>query len=100
MAPHLAPHPRNTVKIVLFKKPPWRCCPADRALRSLTEVVGGGQPVSDRPGTRYRILYQRSGNLVVLLHAPEKDTGAVPQADIELARQRMADFRRRMDAIR
>lgn len=33
----------------------------------------------------YRILYQRSGNLIVLLHAIEKDTGAVPRADIELA---------------
>lgn len=50
--------------------------------------------------TRYRILYQRSGNLVVLLHALEKDTGAVPRADIELAKQRMADFKRRMDANR
>jgi phage-related protein len=50
--------------------------------------------------TRYRILYQRSENLVVLLHALEKDTGTVSQRDIELATQRMADFRRRMDAIR
>ncbi len=50
--------------------------------------------------TRYRILYQRSGNLVVLLHAIEKDTGAIPQSEIELARRRMADFRRRMDASR
>jgi hypothetical protein len=50
--------------------------------------------------TRYRILYQRSENLVVLLHALEKDTGAIPHADIELAKQRMADFKHRMDAIR
>jgi phage-related protein len=50
--------------------------------------------------TRYRVLYQRSENLVVLLHALEKDTGSVPQGDIELAKQRMADFKRRMDAIR
>jgi phage-related protein len=50
--------------------------------------------------TRYRILYQRSGNLIVLLHAIEKDTGPVPRGDIELAMQRMADFKRRMDAIR
>ena len=28
--------------------------------------------------TRYRILYQRSENLVVLLHALEKDIGASP----------------------
>jgi phage-related protein len=50
--------------------------------------------------TRYRVLYQRSGNLIVLLHAIEKHTGAVPDADIELAKRRMADFRRRMDAER
>lgn len=50
--------------------------------------------------TRYRVLYQRSENLVVLLHALEKDTGSVPQGDIELAKQRMADFKRRMEAIR
>lgn len=48
--------------------------------------------------TRYRILYQRSENLVVLLHALEKDTGAVPRSDIDLAKQRMADFKRRMNA--
>ena len=50
--------------------------------------------------TRYRILYQRSENLMVLLHAIEKATGAVPTADIELAQRRMADFKRRMDATR
>jgi phage-related protein len=33
------------------------------------------------------------------LHALEKDTGAVPQTDIDLAKQRMAGFKRRMDAI-
>jgi phage-related protein len=48
--------------------------------------------------TRYRILYQRSGNLVVLLHALEKNSGAVPIADKELAKRRARDFRRRMDA--
>lgn len=50
--------------------------------------------------TRYRILYQRSENLVVLLHAIEKNTGAVPRSVIELAKRRMADFKRRMDAQR
>lgn len=49
---------------------------------------------------RYRILYQRSENLVVLLHAIEKDTGAVPKTDQVLAKRRMADFKRRMDAER
>ncbi|MGC1853666.1 MAG: type II toxin-antitoxin system RelE/ParE family toxin [Solirubrobacterales bacterium] len=48
--------------------------------------------------TRYRILYQRSGNLIVLLHAFEKNTGAVPSSEKTLAKRRMADFKRRMDA--
>ena len=48
--------------------------------------------------TRYRVLYQRSGNLIVLLHAFEKDTGAVPAAEKAMAKRRMADFKRRMDA--
>lgn len=48
--------------------------------------------------TRYRILYQRSGNLIVLLHAFEKNTGAVPAAEKAVAKRRMADFKRRMDA--
>jgi hypothetical protein len=37
---------------------------------------------------------------VVLLHAIEKDTGAIPTADVELAKRRMADFKGRMDAAR
>lgn len=47
---------------------------------------------------RYRVLYQRSGNLIVLLHAFEKDTGAVPAVEKATAKRRMADFKRRMDA--
>jgi phage-related protein len=50
--------------------------------------------------THYRVLYQRSGNLVVLLHAFEKSTGAVPDADLRVAQQRMADFTARMNARR
>ncbi len=50
--------------------------------------------------TRYRILYQRSRNLIVLLHAIEKGTRALPDADKELAKRRIADFKRRMDAGR
>lgn len=48
--------------------------------------------------TRYRVLYQRSDNLIVLLHAFEKNTGAVPASDTAVAKRRMADFKRRMDA--
>lgn len=50
--------------------------------------------------TRYRVLYQRSGNLILLLHVIEKDTGTVPDGAIELAKRRMVDFKRRMDAER
>jgi phage-related protein len=49
-------------------------------------------------GTRYRILYQRSGNLIVLVHAFEKNTGAIPASMKATAMWRMADFKRRMDA--
>lgn len=48
--------------------------------------------------TRYRVLYQRSGSLILLLHAFEKDTGAVPAVEKAIAKRRMADFKRRMDA--
>lgn len=47
---------------------------------------------------RYRILFQRSGNLVVLLHAFVKKSGSVPAGEKALAQRRMEDFRRRMDA--
>ncbi len=49
--------------------------------------------------TRYRLLYQRSGNLIVLLHAIEKHTGAIPEADVNIARRRIDDFTRRMNAV-
>lgn len=45
-----------------------------------------------------RILYQRSSNLFVLLHAIDKAGRAVPERDVEVAKQRMADFQARMDA--
>ncbi len=48
--------------------------------------------------TRYRVLYQRSRNLIVLLHAFEKNTGATPASDTRKAQARMADFQGRMDA--
>lgn len=47
--------------------------------------------------TLYRILYRRSNNLFVLLHILEKRTGAIPEADKQIARERWADFKRRMN---
>ena len=45
----------------------------------------------------YRILYQRSRNLFVLLHFLEKRTRAVSPTAIEIARHRWVDFQDRMD---
>lgn len=46
----------------------------------------------------YRILYRRSGNLFILLHALRKDTGKIQAGDIAIARDRWADFVARMNA--
>lgn len=50
--------------------------------------------------TRYRVLYRRSANLVVLLHIIEKNTGAIPAADVRVAKKRFADFKVEMDSRR
>lgn len=64
-----------------------------------SQIEGGLRELRIRfANTRYRLLYQRSGNLVVLLHGLEKNTGAVPAADIRIARERFVDFKARMDA--
>lgn len=64
-----------------------------------SQIEGGLRELRVRfADTRYRILYQRSQNLLVLLHAFEKNTGQVPEADKKIARERMADFRARIDA--
>lgn len=63
-----------------------------------SQVVGELRELRVRfASTRYRLLYQRSDNLIVLLHGIEKHAGAIPQADIDLARRRMEDFTRRMN---
>ena len=46
----------------------------------------------------YRVLYRRSGNLVVLLHIFRKDTGRIPESEIAVAQTRWKDFKARMDA--
>ncbi len=47
----------------------------------------------------YRILYRRSENLFVLLHIIRKTTGAIPELDKQIARDRWDDFKARMDAL-
>jgi phage-related protein len=46
----------------------------------------------------YRVLYRRSRNLFVLLHAFPKTKAAIPAAEIEIAKQRWDDFVERMAA--
>lgn len=48
----------------------------------------------------YRILYQRSGNLFILLHIVEKRTPRLPSSDVALAQARWEDFKTRMDALK
>jgi phage-related protein len=48
--------------------------------------------------TLYRVLYRRSGNLFILLHAFAKRSAQVPEAEKQVARKRWDDFKRRMDA--
>jgi len=46
----------------------------------------------------YRVLYQRSGNLFILLHILEKRSAQLPAADRVIASERWDDFQVRMDA--
>jgi phage-related protein len=46
----------------------------------------------------YRVLYRRSRNMFILLHALRKNTRKIPAVDIQTAQERWADFKVRMDA--
>ncbi|HLI31866.1 MAG TPA: type II toxin-antitoxin system RelE/ParE family toxin [Solirubrobacteraceae bacterium] len=46
----------------------------------------------------YRVLYARSGRLLVLLHVFSKRTAKIDPRDIAVARERWDDFKARMDA--
>ncbi len=48
----------------------------------------------------YRVLYRRSGNLLILLHMIRKTTSGVPEHDIAIAKERWINFKQRMDAAR
>lgn len=48
----------------------------------------------------YRVLYRRSGRLLVLLHVFGKRSGKVPHGEIRAAHRRWDDFKARMDAER
>jgi phage-related protein len=46
----------------------------------------------------YRVLYRRSGRLIVLLHVFAKRSMKIDRRDIQIAQDRWADFKARMDA--
>jgi len=48
--------------------------------------------------SHFRVLYRRSGGLIVLLHVFAKRSAKIPEREIEIARKRWADFKARMDA--
>lgn len=45
----------------------------------------------------YRVLYQRSEGLIVLLHAFRKTTAKLPNSEVQIARVRWQDFQTRMN---
>ena len=47
---------------------------------------------------RYRVLFRRSGRLLIVLHGFAKDTGDVPEREKEIALARWHDFKARMGA--
>lgn len=53
---------------------------------------------ADAGRSHYRILYRRSHNIFVLLRFLEKRVDRLPQADIEVADKRWADYQARMNA--
>jgi len=48
--------------------------------------------------SHYRVLYRRSGRLIILLHVFAKRSAKIPRREIEITRERWADFKARMDA--
>jgi phage-related protein len=48
----------------------------------------------------YRVLYQRSERLLILLHAFAKRSAKIPEREIRVAQGRWEDFKARMDAER
>jgi phage-related protein len=77
-----------------------RLTPADPPLPfpHNSQVVGSLRELRCHYGNvLYRVLYQRSDNLFVLLHIVRKDRGNLLDADIILAQERWADFKARMN---
>jgi len=52
----------------------------------------------DMGRTHYRLLYRRSNDLFIILHAFIKRGRSIDQAEIDVANRRWQDFKNRMDA--
>jgi phage-related protein len=64
-----------------------------------SQVEGELRELRCHYGSRhYRVLYRRSRNLFVLLHAFPKTTATIPHGEIEIAKERWNDFVARMGA--
>lgn len=63
-----------------------------------SQVAGELRELRCHAGRRHiRVLYQRSEQLFVLLHAFEKRSARVPESDVVIAMARWEDFRARMN---
>jgi phage-related protein len=68
------------------------------AFPATSHVSGGLRELRCHAGRHaYRLLYRRSGNLIVLLHVFPKAERAIPPAEIRIAERRWADLRDRME---
>jgi phage-related protein len=64
-----------------------------------SQIRGGPRELRCHSGRElFRIIYRRSGNLLVLLHVIRKGSRTIPERDIELAEKRWQDFKRRMNS--
>jgi phage-related protein len=73
-----------------------------RAVPAVPELEPGeGELRELRPDmgrTHYRLLYRRSNDLFIILHAFIKRGRSIDQAEIDVANRRWQDFKNRMDA--
>jgi phage-related protein len=63
-----------------------------------SQVTGELRELRCHYGRRlYRVLYRRSDRLIVLLHVFAKRSAKIPRREIEIAQERWADFKERMN---
>lgn len=64
-----------------------------------SQIVGPLRELRCHYGSNlYRILYRRLGNLFVLLHMIRKGSRVIPPGDVEIAKSRWRNMKKRLDA--